>query len=60
MEHAKEIQVAANDLIQCQFCSWRTAERFECTYEERRVIKLNELPAPSWCPLHAKNNLKSH
>jgi len=53
MEHIKGFQTARGDLVACQFCSWRTAERYECTYKEHRAIKHTELPIPLWCPLRA-------
>jgi hypothetical protein len=66
MENNEKIHIAMNEVIQCRFCSWRSAERFECTREERRIIKPNELPTPSWCPLrgtndtHGTDNIKEH
>jgi hypothetical protein len=53
-EHKKTMLVMApgkGNLLRCQFCSWRVAERFECAYEERRIIKDTDLPTPLWCPL---------
>jgi len=55
MEHNKGLQTAVDNLVTCQFCSWRTAERYECTYREHRIIKQTELPTPPWCPLRVKN-----
>ena len=45
-ERKKPVPVIAPDqgkLIQCRFCSWRAAERFECTNKERRVINDSDL-----------------
>ena len=46
MEHTTQ-----NNVILCRFCSWRAAERFECTGKERRIIEDSDLPTPLWCPL---------
>jgi len=66
MENNEKIHMAMNEVIQCRFCSRRSAERFECMCGERRIIKPNELPTPSWCPLrgtndtHGTDNIKEH
>ena len=68
-EHKKPMPVIApekGNLIYCQFCSWRIAERFECAYKERRIIKDTDLPTPLWCPLrenpdgHETAKIKTH
>jgi hypothetical protein len=56
MEHNKGLQTDVDNLVACQFCSWRTAERYECTCEEHRIIRPNELPTPLWCPLRVINH----
>jgi hypothetical protein len=56
MEHIEEFQTAREDLVRCQFCSWRAAERYECTCKEHRIIKQTELPIPPWCPLRVIND----
>jgi hypothetical protein len=57
MEHIKGFQTERHGFVACQFCSWRAAERYECTCKESRIIKQTELPTPTWCPLRVINDI---
>jgi hypothetical protein len=65
MEHIEEFQTAREDLVSCQCCSWRAAERYECRCKESRIIKQTKLVSSmliSSTRKHMKaalNNLKS-
>jgi len=65
MEHIEEFQTARGDLVSCQFCSWRAAERYECRCKESRVIEQTKLVSSMLVSSTSKqmkvalNNLKS-